>query len=161
MDRSAPAEKEGALEKPPSAPAEFAQSTRAHAGTMSFFLRAPCLQSIKQTTGIVGLEVIPNSRGVLRGLVQRVLSDVRAHIPEEAGYRKVVEATYASRLDVIDANEDPAAIEAKIGSGQIEELVAQAKDELGLIPKMKEWKPWEFSHTIRMEDESKQPSEDK
>ena len=64
-------------------------------------------------------------------------------------------------LDVIDANEDPAAIEAKIGSGQIEELVAQAKDELGLIPKMKEWKPWEFSHTIRMEDESKQPSEDK
>ena len=70
---------------------------------MSFFLRAPCLQSIKQTTGIVGLEVIPNSRDVLRGLVQRVLSDVRAHIPEEAGYRKVVEATYASRLDVIDA----------------------------------------------------------
>ena len=54
---------------------------------MSFFLRAPCLQSIKQTTGIVGLEVIPNSRDVLRGLVQRVLSDVRAHIPEEAGYR--------------------------------------------------------------------------
>ena len=103
---------------------------------MSFFLRAPCLQSLKQTTGIVGLEVIPNGRQVLGDLV-----------------RKVVEQTYEHRLAIIEANEDPAAIEAEIGSGQLEELVAQAKDELGLIPKMAEWKPWVFDHTIKIHDE--------
>jgi NADH dehydrogenase (ubiquinone) 1 alpha subcomplex subunit 5 len=121
--------------------------------TMSFFLRAPCLQSLKQTTGIVGLEVIPNGRQVLGDLVRKVLFDVRASIPEDAGYRKVVEQTYEHRLAIIEANEDPAAIEAEIGSGQLEELVAQAKDELGLIPKMAEWKPWVFDHTIKIHDE--------
>jgi len=30
-----------------------------------------------------------------------------------------------------------------INSGQIEELIKQANDELALIPKMSEWKPWE------------------
>jgi len=29
----------------------------------------------------------------------------------------------------------------------------QAKDELELIPKMREWKPWEFEHTIEIEKE--------
>ena len=78
---------------------------------MSFFLRAPCLQSLKQTTGIVGLEVIPNGRQVLGDLVRKVLFDVRASIPEDAGYRKVVEQTYEHRLAIIEANEDPAAID--------------------------------------------------
>ena len=108
---------------------------------------------MKQTTGIVGLEVIPNGRQVLGDLVRKVLFGVRASIPEDAGYRKVVEQTYEHRLAIIEANEDPAAIEAKIGSGQLEELVAQAKDELGLIPKMAEWKPWVFDHTIKIHDE--------
>ena len=49
---------------------------------MSFFLRAPRLQSLKQTTGIVGLEVIPNGRQVLGDLVRKVLFDVRASFPE-------------------------------------------------------------------------------
>ena len=35
------------------------------------------------------------------------------------GYRKVVEQTYEHRLAIIEANEDPAAIEAEIGSGQL------------------------------------------
>lgn len=128
---------------------------------MSFFLRAPCLQSIKQTTGIVGLEVIPNSREVLKGFVVRVLNDVKAQIPEDAGYRKIVEATYEHRLDVIESTEDPAAIEAKLGCGQIEELVAQAKDELGLIPRMAEWKPWIFDHKIEIKMDGAPPPPEK
>mmetsp|Transcript_39118 Transcript_39118/g.96894 ORF Transcript_39118/g.96894 Transcript_39118/m.96894 type:complete len:130 (-) Transcript_39118:317-706(-) len=122
---------------------------------MHFLLRAsrPCFQAVKQTTGIVGLEVIPNGREVLGGLVRRVLSDVKAAIPEHAGYRKVVEATYGHRLDIIESTEDPAVIEQKIGCGQIEELVIQAKNELGLIPQMAEWKPWVFSHTIEIKEE--------
>lgn len=128
---------------------------------MSFFLRAPCLQSfkkstdivgraVKETTGIVGLEVIPNGREVLKKFVLKVLDDVKAHIPEETGYRKIVEATYKHRLDIIESTEDPATIEAMIRCGQIEELVNQAKDEIKLIPMMAEWKPWEFDHTIQI-----------
>ena len=33
-------------------------------------------------------------------------------------------------------------LEKKIGEGQLEELIEEAKDELELIPKMAEWKPW-------------------
>lgn len=33
-------------------------------------------------------------------------------------------------------------IEQRIGEGQLEELIEEAKDELDLIPKMAEWKPW-------------------
>jgi len=121
---------------------------------MSFLLRAPCLQSIKQTTGIVGLEVIPNGRETLSNLVRKVLAEVRKDIPEDAGYRKVVEATYSRRLEIIEANDDTTVIESKIGSGQIEELVSQANDELGLISKMKQWKPWEFTHTIQIIEET-------
>ena len=29
-------------------------------------------------------------------------------------------------------------------------------DELGLIPKMREWKPWEFDHEIEMIEEPKE-----
>ena len=126
---------------------------------MSFFLRAACLQSLKQTTGIVGLEVIPNGRQVLGDLVKQVLRSVRASIPEDAGYRKVVEQTYEHRLSIIESNEDPGAIEAAIGSGQLEELVAQARYELGLIPKMAEWKPWVFDHTIKIQDEDAKKEE--
>ena len=77
---------------------------------MSFLLRAPCLQSIKQTTGIVGLEVIPNGRETLSNLVRKVLAEVRKDIPEDAGYRKVVEATYSRRLEIIEANDDTTVI---------------------------------------------------
>ena len=48
-------------------------------------------------------QVIHNGREVLKGFVVKVLNDVKAHIPEDAGYRKVVEATYQHRLDIIEA----------------------------------------------------------
>jgi len=47
-------------------------------------------------------------------------------------------------------------IEAKIGRGQIEELVNHAKCEISLIPEMAEWKPWIFppgkTITMRTDD---------
>lgn len=49
-------------------------------------------QRFKQTTGIVGLDVVPNSRSVLQERCQEVLKAV-AVIPEHAEYRRVVEAT--------------------------------------------------------------------
>jgi len=40
-------------------------------------------------------------------------------------------------------NNDVKSIEDKIGSGQVEELLLQAKGEMRLAEKMAEWKPWE------------------
>ena len=89
----------------------------------------------QQTTGIVGLEVVPNGREVLMQLSQKLLEDVKA-VPESAYYRQAVEALYKQRLEVCKSHAEVEAIEATLGQGQIEELIAMARDEERLIPKM-------------------------
>ncbi|GFZ06435.1 NADH-ubiquinone oxidoreductase-like protein [Actinidia rufa] len=71
----------------------------------------PLMAKVKETTGIVGLEVVPNAREVLINLCPRgrQLGDDR---------------------------------EARLGCGQVEELIVEAQDELKLIAKMIEWDPW-------------------
>ena len=51
----------------------------------------------KQTTGIVGLEVVAEARAVLRDRCNDVLKAVQV-IPDHAEYRRVVEATMNHRL---------------------------------------------------------------
>tara|TARA_B100001121_G_C18273237_1_gene427218 strand:+ start:101 stop:448 length:348 start_codon:yes stop_codon:yes gene_type:complete len=63
-------------------------------------------------------------------------------IPASAVYRQTVEATANHRLGVLGSGASVAELETKIGEGQLEELIEEAKDELELIPKMAEWKPW-------------------
>ena len=46
----------------------------------------------KQTTGIVGIEVEPEARSLLKQTAQEVLSAVKA-IPDSAEYRRSVEST--------------------------------------------------------------------
>ena len=48
----------------------------------------------KYTTGIVGIEALPNAREALATAVRKVLAQVKMQIPEGTGYRKIVEATY-------------------------------------------------------------------
>jgi len=67
------------------------------------FLRrfaGPLLASAnKGSTGIVGLDVVPNAREVLISLYQQTLQAVQP-IPESAVYRKSVEALTQHRLKV-------------------------------------------------------------
>lgn len=96
----------------------------------------------KGTTGIVGLDVVPNAREVLDELYTKTLRDIQI-IPEGVAYRTAVEAFTKYRLDVVRRLDSIEAIEDEIGVGQVEELIEQAKDELDLIPQYAEWKEWE------------------
>ncbi|XP_051122882.1 probable NADH dehydrogenase [ubiquinone] 1 alpha subcomplex subunit 5, mitochondrial [Andrographis paniculata] len=99
------------------------------------------MAKIKETTGIVGLEVVPNAREVLIGLYSKTLDEIKS-VPEDEGYRKAVESFTRHRLQVCQEEEDWEAIEKRVGCGQVEELIEEAEDELKLIGFMNEWKPW-------------------
>ncbi|CAN0902867.1 Probable NADH dehydrogenase [ubiquinone] 1 alpha subcomplex subunit 5, mitochondrial [Linum grandiflorum] len=108
------------------------------------FLRAvarPLMAKVKQTTGIVGLDVVPNAREVLISLYNKTLKEIQA-VPADEGYRKAVESFTKHRLNVCREEKDWESIEKKLGCGQVEELIEEAQDELKLIEKMIEWDPW-------------------
>ncbi|KAK2654002.1 hypothetical protein Ddye_013858 [Dipteronia dyeriana] len=108
------------------------------------FLRAiarPLMARVKETTGIVGLEVVPNAREVLINLYNKTLKEIQA-VPEDEGYRKAVESFTRHRLEACQKEKDWEKIEKSIGCGQVEELIEEAQDELKLIGKMIEWDPW-------------------
>ncbi|KAI8809425.1 ETC complex I subunit conserved region-domain-containing protein [Cladochytrium replicatum] len=99
-------------------------------------------QAVKETTGIFGIAVHPNPRPALLNLYRHTLYKIES-LPETSVYRKSVQAIVFQRLSVVQKEEDVQKIESTIGAGQIEELILQAEDELKLIDKMAEWKPWE------------------
>ncbi|BAU02221.1 hypothetical protein LR48_Vigan10g109000 [Vigna angularis] len=108
------------------------------------FLRAvarPLMAKVKASTGIVGLEVVPNAREVLIGLYSKTLKEIQK-VPEDEGYRKAVESFTKHRLSVCKEEEDWEAIEKRLCCGQVEELIEEAQDELKLISYMIEWDPW-------------------
>ncbi|GFY83310.1 NADH-ubiquinone oxidoreductase-like protein [Actinidia rufa] len=110
----------------------------------------PLMARVKETTGIVGLEVVPNAREVLIGLYNKTLKEIQT-VPEDEGYRKAVESFTRHRLKVCQEEHDWEAIEKSLGCGQVEELIEEAKDELKLHRQddrrrafgcMAEWDPW-------------------
>ncbi|QDZ22165.1 hypothetical protein HOP50_07g47050 [Chloropicon primus] len=124
-----------------------------HAGAVSVFAlpQTQTARGYKTTTGIVGVEVDPNAPETLRHLLKKILREVKV-IPENAQYRTSVEMMANERLAVVSKDISPEQMEDEIGQGQLEELILHAKDELSLIPKMAEWKPWDVpkGHKIRM-----------
>jgi NADH dehydrogenase (ubiquinone) 1 alpha subcomplex subunit 5 len=90
---------------------------------------------VKTTTGIVGLDVVPNAREVLIGLYTKTLKEIEG-VPSDEGYRKAVESFTKHRLQICQQEEDWEQIEKKIGCGQAEELIEEAEDELKLIAKL-------------------------
>ncbi|KAL0105301.1 hypothetical protein PUN28_016744 [Cardiocondyla obscurior] len=80
------------------------------------------------------MELIPLYTRILRVLEK---------FPKNYTYRKETEKMTKNRLQVVKKNENVQAIEDKIGCGQVEELIIQAKNEISLAEKMLIWKPWE------------------
>lgn len=105
------------------------------------------LAKVKETTGIVGLDVVPNARQVLIELYSKTLKEIQA-VPEDEGYRKAVESFTRHRLNVCQEEDDWEAIEKRLGCGQVEELIEEARDELTLIGKMIGPYPF-FNHFLR------------
>lgn len=105
---------------------------------------------LKQTTGIVGLEVVDNARDALRQRCQDVLKAVQV-LPEDTAYRKSVESTMTYRISQTDSQGSDEDIEQHFGL-QLEQLIEHCKDELILIPQMAEWKPWDVpsGHKVEM-----------
>jgi hypothetical protein len=59
----------------------------------------------KLSTGIVGLDVVPNAREVLTQLYKRTLTDVQV-MPAEVFYRQSVERFTRYRMEVVAKHED-------------------------------------------------------
>lgn len=93
------------------------------------------MAKVKETTGIVGLDVVPNAREVLINLYRKTLEEIKA-VPEDEGYRKAVESFTRHRLSVCQEEGDSEMIEKRLGCGQVEELIEEAQDELKLIGHM-------------------------
>lgn len=101
----------------------------------------PLMARVKETTGIVGLDVVPNAREVLISLYTKTLKEIK-RVPEDEGYRKAVESFTSHRLKVCQEEEDWEQIEKRLGCGQVEELIEEAQDELKLMGLLNEWDPW-------------------
>ncbi|NXT09094.1 NDUA5 dehydrogenase, partial [Prunella fulvescens] len=95
-----------------------------------------------QTTGLVGLAVSENPHERLRILYTKILG-VLENIPKDAAYRKYTEQIVNERFDLVKKESDVKKLQEKLNSGQIEEVIVQAENELSLARKMIQWKPWE------------------
>ena len=90
-------------------------------------------RGIKSSTGIVGMAVEPDAKPILLSLYGKTLAALEP-VPATSEYRKYVEGLTKERMAVVESTDDLAAIEDKIGCGQVEQLIEQAEDELALIP---------------------------
>lgn len=103
----------------------------------------------KLTTGIVGLPVDENARENLKAKLNEVLDAIQV-IPSEAEYRRVVEATCQDKLSLVNSDATDEQIEDDLGR-QLEQEIKMCREELKLIPKMAEWKPWEVPEGHKIE----------
>ncbi|XP_066543125.1 NADH dehydrogenase [ubiquinone] 1 alpha subcomplex subunit 5-like [Amia ocellicauda] len=83
-----------------------------------------------------------NPHDRLRVLYTKILASLQS-IPQDAAYRRYTEQVISQRFDLVKSEPDVEKLEKKINSGQIEEVILQAENELSLSRKMLEWKPWE------------------
>ncbi|XP_021569174.1 NADH dehydrogenase [ubiquinone] 1 alpha subcomplex subunit 5-like isoform X1 [Carlito syrichta] len=97
---------------------------------------------LKKTTGFVGLTICDTLHERLRILYTKIL-DVLEQIPKNATYRKYAEQITNEKLAMVKAEPNVKKLEDQLQGGQIEEVILQAENELCLVRKVMQWKPWE------------------
>ena len=101
---------------------------------------------LKLSTGIAYLDVEPFPRMKLMKLYYLNLQELR-DLPDSYGYKFLSQELTRYRMKVVDDNTSIRAIEDKIASGLVEELIHDAHNEIKLMRIMKQWKPWETINT--------------
>ena len=96
---------------------------------------------LKLSTGIAFLDVEPFPRMKLMKLYYLTLDEISI-LPDEYAYKFLSRELTRFRMKVVDENASIRAIEDKVASGLIEELIFQAHNELKLLRLMKKWQPW-------------------
>ncbi|XP_043255016.1 NADH dehydrogenase [ubiquinone] 1 alpha subcomplex subunit 5 [Colletes gigas] len=97
---------------------------------------------LKKTTGLTGIAVSKDPKFELDKLYRRILK-VLSTLPQESAYKRNTEKLIREKHEVIQQTNDVAVIEEKIGCGQAEEVIIQAKNELALVEQMSKFRPWE------------------
>ena len=102
------------------------------------------LSSHKATTGIVGLPLDELARKHLAERLHEIMDSLKSHgIPETAAYRTGLEETCQAKLKALGNESYSDEQLEEIFGRQLEQEIKMSIDELSLIPKMAEWKPWE------------------
>ncbi|VDN01911.1 unnamed protein product [Thelazia callipaeda] len=104
--------------------------------------KPPSPEFHKKTTGLTGLFV--DEYG-LQNLLKEYgrLMKVLEQIPEHSSYRKYTESLVKKRISLIEEEPDIEKLEEKIGMGQIEEVILQAKYELLAAKEVLKSQAWE------------------
>ena len=100
------------------------------------------MSAIKKCTNLTGLAVSKNPHRSLTVLYNKILRALE-NMPDTSAYRQHTSKIVQERLAHVNSEPDVPTLEAKINSGQVEELILQAEKELMLARKMITWKPWE------------------
>ncbi|PRW33626.1 putative NADH dehydrogenase [ubiquinone] 1 alpha subcomplex subunit mitochondrial [Chlorella sorokiniana] len=117
------------------------------------------VRGAKTTTGIVGLPLVPDARNVLKEQLQAVLDAIQV-IPADAEYRRSVEKTVRWKLAAVESDAPDEQVEELLGR-QLESDIKLCREELTLIPKMAEWKPWDVPADYKVEMLTEQQIEGK
>lgn len=105
----------------------------------------------KTTTGIVGVPVDHDARQHLVEKLNAVKDALTQHdIPPDSAYFASVSDTVAMKLEALASDKADVELEDMFAS-QLEMEIRKCEDELALIPKMAEWKPWEVPEGYKVE----------
>ena len=95
------------------------------------------------STGIAYLDVEPFPRMKLMKLYYLILQEL-SDLPDEYGYKLYCRELTRYRMKIVDENMSIRTIEEKVACGLVEQLIAQAHNELKLLRIMQKWRPWEM-----------------
>eukprot|EP00306_Pavlova_sp_CCMP459_P024566 CAMPEP_0185550548 /NCGR_PEP_ID=MMETSP1381-20130426/21852_1 /TAXON_ID=298111 /ORGANISM="Pavlova sp., Strain CCMP459" /LENGTH=367 /DNA_ID=CAMNT_0028163343 /DNA_START=19 /DNA_END=1124 /DNA_ORIENTATION=- len=98
--------------------------------------------STKARTRLVGLDAVPDALPVLNELCKQQLEAVQV-LPAGIPYRQDVEKFSNFLMATAKASKSVDEFEAKVGLGEVEEVIDMVRSEMALIPKYAEWRAWE------------------